>query len=102
MQTAGSFDHVYSWAEPKVIGVAENDASVEIGRLEFFKADALHRSRSPDGHEHRRLNLAAPRCNHTRACLAVLSFDLEAQCLSIVLCSLCNLWFTFAFACVSQ
>src|SRR6185369_501621 len=65
--------------EPQMIGIAEDDPRVEIGRLEFFETNALDGAGSADRHKHRRLNLATARGQHTRPRLTVLGLDLESS-----------------------
>src|SRR6185369_7375930 len=62
-----------------MIGIAEDDPRIEIGRLEFFETNALDGAGRADGHKHRRLNLATARGQHTRPRLTVLGFDLESS-----------------------
>src|SRR5205085_6966411 len=82
MKPTGSFDHVDSRPEPEMVGVAEDDFRVEIGRLELFKANAFDRAGGTDRHEHRRFNRASPRRQHTRARLSILRFDFKTYCRS--------------------
>ena len=61
VQTTARFNHVNARTQPKVIGVAEDDFRVEVGRFQFFKPNAFHRSGCADRHEDRSFDLGAPR-----------------------------------------
>src|SRR5205085_8438867 len=82
MKPTSGFDHVDSRPEPEMIGVSEDHPGVEIGRLEFFKANAFDCTGSSDGHEHGRFNRASPRCQYARTRLSVLRFDFKTYCRS--------------------
>src|SRR6266567_4280869 len=52
---------------------ARPDSRLEIRRFEFFESSSLHRARGTYGHEHRRFDLAASRCDYSHACFALAS-----------------------------
>src|SRR6266404_4259323 len=58
VQSTTRTNHIDSGTQPKVIGVTENNARIDFS-LECFEANALHRARSSNRHENRRLNYAA-------------------------------------------
>ena len=59
MQTSARSNHLDAGAQPKMIGVAQNDARIEI-IFQRFKAHALDGARRANRHEDGRLDGSAP------------------------------------------
>jgi len=79
VQAPARSDRFNSGPQPKMIGVTQNDSRIKL-RFKFFEANALDRPGGTHRHEHRRLNHAAARRQHTSAGLSVLGFDFETEC----------------------
>ena len=79
VQSAAGFDHFNAGPQPKMISVAKDYPGIEVGSLQFFEANSLHRAGSPDRHEDGRLDFAATRSENTRAGLTFSGLNLKGD-----------------------